>query len=43
MQDSKDRPQRRSTLMTGTLARLDIDIAARSEVRFVGQGFLTED
>ncbi|WP_419612522.1 endonuclease/exonuclease/phosphatase family protein, partial [Thiolapillus sp.] len=31
MQDSEDRPQRRSALVAGELARLDIDIAALRE------------
>ncbi|WP_419636958.1 endonuclease/exonuclease/phosphatase family protein, partial [Thiolapillus sp.] len=43
MQDSEDRPQRRSALVARELARLDIDIAALSEVRFAEQGSLRED
>ena len=43
MQDSEDRPQRRSALVARELARLDIDIAAHSEVRFTEQGSLRED
>ena len=43
MQDSEARSQRRSTLMARELARLDIDIAALSDVRFAEQGSLTED
>ena len=43
IQDSEGRPQRRSALVARELARLDIDIAARSEVRFAGQGSFTED
>ena len=43
MQDSEDRPQRRSALVARELAQLDIDIAALSEERFVEQGFLRED
>ena len=43
MQDSEDRPQRRSALVAWELARLDIDIAALSEVRFAEQGSLRED
>ena len=43
MQDSEDRPQRCSALVARELARLDIDIAALSEVRFAEQGSLTED
>ena len=39
MQDSEDRPQRRSALVAWELARLDIDIAALSEVRFAEQVF----
>ena len=38
----KDRPQRRSALVAGKLARLDIDIAALSETRFAEQGSLKE-
>ena len=43
MRDSEDRPQRRSALVARELARLDIDIAALSEVRFAEQGSLRED
>ena len=43
MQDSEDRPQRRLALAARELDRLDIDIAALSEVCFAEQGFLTED
>ena len=43
MQDSEDRPQRRSALVARELARLYIDIAALSEVRFAEQGSLRED
>ena len=43
MQDSEDRRQRCSTLVARELARLDIDIAALSEVRFTEQGSLMED
>ena len=43
MQVSKDRPQRRSELLARELARLDIGIAALSEVRFAEQGSPTED
>ena len=43
MQDSEDRPQRRSALVARELARLDIDIAALSKVRFKEQGCLRED
>ena len=43
MQDSEDRPQRRSALVTRELARLDTDIAALSEVRFAEQGCLREN
>ena len=43
MQDSEDRPQRRSALVARELARLYIDIAALSEVRFAEQGFLGKD
>ena len=44
MQDSEnsDRPHRRSALVARELARLDIDIAALSEVRFAEQGTLVE-
>ena len=44
MMDSEDneRPQRRSALVAKELARLNIDIAALSEVRFADQGSLTE-
>ena len=40
--DDKNRPQRRSALVARELARLNIDVAALSEVRFAGQGSLTE-
>ena len=43
MQDSDDRPQRRSALVGRELARLDIVIAALREIRFAEQGSLTED
>ena len=43
MQDSEDRPQRRSALVARELARPVIDIAALSEVRFEEQGSLRED
>ena len=43
MQDSEDRPQRRSALVGRELARLDIGIAALSEVHFAEQGSLRED
>ena len=43
MQDSEDRPQRRSALVARELARLNIDIAAASEVRFAEQDLVTED
>ena len=43
MQDSEDRPQRHSALVARELARLDIDIAALSEVRFAEQGLLTKN
>ncbi len=43
MEDSEDRPQRRSVLVARELARLDIDIAALSEVGFEEQGSLRED
>ena len=44
MQDSadNDRPQRRTALVGKELKRLDIDIAAVSEVRFAEQGSLSE-
>ena len=44
MQDSDDsyHPQRRSALVARELGRLDIDIAALSEVRLAEQGSLTE-
>ena len=42
MQDSEDRPQRRSALVARELARLDIDVAALSEVRFAEQDSLSE-
>ena len=40
MQDSEDRPQPRSALVARELARLDIDIAALSKVRFAEKGSL---
>ena len=43
MRDLEDRPRRRSALVARELARLDIDIAAVSEVHFVEQGTLRED
>ena len=43
MQDSEDRPQKSSVLVARELARLNIDIAALTEVRFAEQGSLTED
>ena len=43
MQDSEDRPQRRLALVARELARLHIDIAALSEVRFAEHGSLRED
>ena len=43
MQDSEDRPQRRSALVARELAQLDIDIAALSEVCRAEQGSLTEN
>ena len=43
MQDSEGRPQRRSALVARELARLDIDIAALSEIRFAEQGSRTEN
>ena len=43
MQDSEDRPQRRSALVASELARLDMDIVALSEVRFAEEGSLTDD
>ena len=43
MQDSEDRPQRRSALVATELARLDIDTAALSKTRLAGQGSLPED
>ena len=43
MRDSEDRPQRRSALVARELARLNIDIAAASEVRFAEQDLVTED
>ena len=44
MQDFEDnnRPQRHAALVATELARLDVDIAAVSEVRFAEQGSLTE-
>ena len=43
IQDSEDRPQRRSALVARELARLDIDTTALSEVSFAEQGSLRED
>ena len=43
MQDSEDRPRRRSPLVARELVRLDIDIAALSEVPFAGQSSLMKD
>ena len=43
IQDSEDRPQRRSALVARELARLDIDTTALSEVSFAEQGFNRED
>ena len=43
MQDSEDSPQQRSALVARELTRLDIDIAALSEMRFVEQGSLTDN
>ena len=43
MQDSEDRPQRRSALVASELVQLDIDIAALSKVHFSEQGSHTED
>ena len=43
MQDSDDRPKRRSAFVARELAQLEIDIAALSEVRFAEQGSLRED
>ena len=43
MQDSEDLPQRRSALVARELARLDIDVAALSEVRFAEQDSLRKD
>ena len=40
--DDNDRPQRRSALMARELSRLDIDIAALSEVHFAEEGSLLE-
>ena len=40
--DDNDRPQRRSALVAKELSRLDIDIAALSEVRFAEEGSLVE-
>ena len=44
MQDSEDNncPQRRTALVARELDRLDVDIAAISEVRFAEQGSLTK-
>ena len=43
MQDTEDRLQRHSALVARELARLDIDIAAFSKVRFAEQVSLRED
>ena len=43
MQDSEDGPQQCSALVARELARLDIDIAAFSKVRFAEQVSLRED
>ena len=43
MQDSEDRPQRRSALVAMELTPMDIDITALGEVGFAEQGSLTED
>ena len=43
MQDSEDRPQRHSALEARERARLDIGVAALSEVLFAEQGSLVED
>ena len=43
IQDSEDRPQRRSAPLAREQARLDIDITALSEVHFVEQGSLREN
>ena len=43
MKDSENRSQRLSTLVARELARLDIDIAALSEVRFTEHGSFTVD
>ena len=43
MQHFEDRPQRRSALVARELARLDIDVAALSEVRFAEQDSLRKD
>ena len=40
--DANERPQRRSALVARELSRLDIDVAALSEVRFADQGSLIE-
>lgn len=40
--DDNNRLQRRSALMARELSRLDIDIAALSEVRFAEEGSLVE-
>ena len=42
-QDSEDSPQQRSALVARELTRLDIDIAALSEMRFAEQGSLKKD
>ena len=43
VRNSADHPQRRSALVARELARLDIDTAALSELRFAEQGSLRED
>ena len=43
MQDPEDRPQRHLVLLARELARLDLDIAALSEIRFAEQGSRTEN
>ena len=40
--DDSDRPQRRSALVARELSRLDVDIAALSEVSFAEEGSLVE-
>ena len=43
MRDSEDSPQRRSAVVARELPRLDINVAALSEVHFAEQGSLVED